>query len=98
MATRSQECWVCGAETGLLGPYSSFCSAHAAVDKPPVRSWPLTTGDVHLDSVNPFATELPGAMLLHGVLDVFPKTYHGPDARGTKSALHAKILKISNTE
>ena len=36
-------------------------------------------------------------MLLHGVLDVLPKTYHGPDARGTKSALHAKILKIRNT-
>jgi hypothetical protein len=73
-------------QSGRVATVSGFLtvatrSGHVAVDKPPVQSWPLTTGDAHLDTVNPFSTELPGAMLLHGWMDV-GKTYHGPEACG----------------
>jgi RHS repeat-associated protein len=62
-----------------LRDLSQTCSAHVDVDKSSGQNGAPTTGDVHLDAVNPYpgSTGGPAATLIpHGILDVL-KVYPG---------------------
>ncbi len=51
-------------------PAFSLARAVRSSEKVPDTFFAPTSGDVHLDSVDPFAAGIPGSLGVHGLLDV----------------------------